>query len=240
MERKIKVAVCDDEMHVLQEQCKMVGEVLGEKKVQYIVNGYETPEKLLADNNKSDIYILDIELKNSNGIEIAKKLKSENKDCIIFFVTNHETYLDDAFDNHAFRFWTKPMDKKRLSLAIDSAIKEIEKNERFIVVAFGAEKIKVMQKSIVYVNVVMKKTIIVTQKGTIETNDSFSDIIKPLIKSGNFFETHRGYCVNFEYVTNYDKTKVFCTAKEKKHEVYLSRRKYALFAKSFMEWMGSE
>lgn len=240
MDKALKVGVCDDEKHILEENVKIVEEVLKEKEAAYVIKAFESPRELLLSQMQFDIVILDIEMKGVSGIEVAKKLRTNDENCIVFFVTNHENYLDTAFDAHAFRFWLKPIDKARLSKAFDSAIARLEKRENFIVVTRGTSKIKIMQKSIVYVSSVMKKTIIVTPKGEIEVSDKFSDIMKKLSSNSDFFETHRGYCVNFAYVSDYDKTKVFCTVKDKKHEVYLSRRKYSIFCKSFIEWMGKE
>lgn len=212
MDKALKVGVCDDEKHILEENVKIVEEVLKEKEAAYVIKAFESPRELLLSQMQFDIVILDIEMKGVSGIEVAKKLRTNDENCIVFFVTNHENYLDTAFDAHAFRFWLKPIDKARLSKAFDSAIARLEKRENFIV----------------------------TPKGEIEVSDKFSDIMKKLSSNSDFFETHRGYCVNFAYVSDYDKTKVFCTVKDKKHEVYLSRRKYSIFCKSFIEWMGKE
>lgn len=238
MEDLLKIAICDDEKNALKQQYKIIKEILEEKNINFIIEVFESPVELLEGTTIYDILMLDIQMDDIDGIEAAKQIKKKNKDSIIIFVTNYDTYLDDAFDVHAFRFWRKPLDRHRLACGIDAALTELEKNRRFIIATKGLNKVKIMTQSIIYVYVVAKKVFVVTTKGEFAVSDSFESILGQLNKRADFFEPHRGYCVNFEYINNYDKDKIYCTFNDKSYEVYLSRRKYNTFRKNFIEWMG--
>ncbi len=238
MEELLKIAICDDEKNVLEQQCKIIKEILYEKNIKFIVEVFESPVELLESKTIHDILILDIQMDDMDGIATAKQIKKRNEDSIIIFVTNYDAYLDDAFDVHAFRFLKKPLDRHRVARGIEAALTEIEKNRRFIIATKGINKVKIMTQSIIYIYVVAKKVFVVTTKGEIAISDSFESILSQLNKRTDFFEPHRGYCVNFKYINNYDKDKIYCTFNGKSYEVYLSRRKYNSFRKNFIEWMG--
>lgn len=238
MEELLKIAICDDERNVLEQQCKIIKEILDEKNINSIIEVFDSSVELLESRTVHDILILDIQMNNIDGIEAAKQIRKKNQNAVIIFVTNYGAYLDDAFDVHAFRFWKKPLDKHRLSRGMDTALEEIKKNRHFILATKGPNKVKIMTRSIIYVYVVAKKVFIVTTKGEFAVSDSFESILSQLNKRTDFFEPHRGYCVNFEYINNYDNDKIYCTFNDKSYEVYLSRRKYNLFRKNFIEWMG--
>lgn len=234
----LKIAICDDERNILEEQCKVIKQILDEKNINSIIEVFESPVELLECRTIYDILILDIQMDDIDGIETAKQIKKKNEDSIIIFVTNYDAYLDDAFDVHALRFLKKPLDRYRLERGIDAALTEIEKNRRYIIATKGINKVKIMTQSIIYIYVVAKKVFVVTTKGEFAVSDSFESILSQLDKRMDFFEPHRGYCVNFEYISNYDKDKIYCKFKDKSYEVYLSRRKYNSFRKNFIEWMG--
>ena len=50
-----------------------------------------------AEKNKVDIAFLDIEMKDLNGVEVAKKLKETNASINIIFSTGYREYMEEAF-----------------------------------------------------------------------------------------------------------------------------------------------
>ena len=63
----------------------------------------------LKNNLIYDIYILDIEMHGMNGLELAKKLRANDPNAIIVFLTNYSKYVFDAFEVITFDFLIKPI-----------------------------------------------------------------------------------------------------------------------------------
>ena len=61
-----------------------------------------------------------------SGLELAKELTRRFNDPIIFFITNYEHYLDEAFDIHAFRYLYKPVEQERFFKSLDKAVESCE------------------------------------------------------------------------------------------------------------------
>ena len=78
-----------------------------EKGIEHCIDLYNSPSELEKSDKLYDIVFLDVEMRNTTGIEVAKRINKEAENCLIFFVTNYETYLDEALNVRAFRFWKK-------------------------------------------------------------------------------------------------------------------------------------
>lgn len=237
---KLTVAVCDDNNIELNNEAKLISKILNEKGITNTVKKYDTPEKLLSSSAPYDIVFLDVEMDELNGIETAKKLKKENKNCLIIFITNYWDYLDNAFAVNAFRYWKKPLDEQQLSNGINSAIKELNGMHQTITVTVRSGKVDILVKSIVYVYVSNKITRIVSLNGEIYTYDTYKSIYDVLSGLGHFGEPYRGYCVNFFYVQNYTQDKLICTYQEKTCNLRVSRRKFEEFDRAFNTWLGGK
>lgn len=236
----LHIALCDDDNYALKRELALIDEVLNEKGIEHSIDAFSSSVELLKSDTVYNIVFLDIEMGEMSGIKAAEHIRSANRSCLLFFVTNYEKYLDDVLNQHAFRFWTKPIDKGRLIKGIDSALNEMYREKQFIDITVNNEKMQVFINNIIYIFVQNKKTHIITTKGEIVANTTYQSIFEQLKKYEFFFEPHRGYCVNFSYIRNYDKDKIYCPYKSENYEIYLSRRKQEEFQRKFVKWIGEE
>ena len=236
----LNIAICDDDMFALDSEAALVSEVLSEKQIRYSIDKFSTPQELLQSETMYHIVFLDIEMNDISGIKAAETIRKSNKNCMFFFVTNYEKYLDDAFNQHAFRFWTKPMDKRKLIYGIDSALREYNEENQAIEITANNTRVQVFISNIIYIFAQKKKTHIITTKGEIVTNDTYQSVFEQLKNLDIFFEPHRGCCVNFNYIRNYDKGKIYCIYRSEVYEVYLSRRRQEEFQRRFVKWIGDK
>jgi DNA-binding LytR/AlgR family response regulator len=235
---KLKIAICDDNEQILNEEYNMLEFILKERCIEGVVHKFSEPEELLKSTEIYDIVVLDVEMGRLNGIETADMLKKANKECIIFFVTNYESYIDEAFNKHPFRFWTKPLDKRRLDYGVECALKEINARIPRINVHIDNTNLDVPAGNIIYIYMENRRLHLITDKGDMVTRDTIKSIGEQLKDIGCFGKTSRGYYVNFNYVTEYDREYVYCEYQQKKYKVDISRRKYNDFNISFKKWLG--
>lgn len=236
----IHIALCDDDKIALNNELRLVKEVLEEKRIKHAIDVFNSPQELLQSDTVYNIIFLDIEMDGMNGISLAERIRATNKSCLFFFVTNYESYQDTAGNVRPFRFWTKPIDRRRLVYGIESAIQELHKNNQFIYVTVNSEKVQIFINNIIYIYVQNKKTHIITTKGEIVVNMPYQNISQQIKNYTNFFEPFRGNCINFTYVKKYDKDKIYCGYKAAKYDIYLSRRKQDEFKKRFAKWIGEK
>nr|WP_321520430.1 response regulator transcription factor [uncultured Macellibacteroides sp.] len=129
MNTKLKCLLLDDELPGLT-YLKMLCEQIPQLEV---VKAFNRPDLFIEESSKLDfdLCILDIEMPQTNGIQIAELLKHK----LIIFTTAHKEYAAEAFDLDAVDFVRKPIQLERLQSAVNKAFKRIpytKYGEKFI------------------------------------------------------------------------------------------------------------
>nr|WP_267917745.1 LytTR family DNA-binding domain-containing protein [Lederbergia citrisecunda] len=75
--------------------------------------------------NGVDLIFLDIEMDETNGLELANHLKSTHPDILVIFVTGHPGFALKSFEVHPVDYLTKPINMLRLEKALEK-VKEIK------------------------------------------------------------------------------------------------------------------
>ena len=81
------IALCDDDKIALNNELRLIKDVLNEKKIKHSIDIFSSPQKLLQSDTVYDIIFLDIEMAEMDGISLAEKISITNKSCLFFFVT---------------------------------------------------------------------------------------------------------------------------------------------------------
>lgn len=233
------IALCDDEMSDLLDEKQLIESVLStvSDTIKWELDIFSSSTDMLNSNKIYNIIFLDVEMDGLNGIEIAEKLHRKSPASLIFFVTHHEDYMDEALNKHAFRFWVKPINETRLVYGIKSALKRLTEYKRTIEVTVQKRTVKILVTKIIYVYHEGRFTYVVTTDKTIKTYDTFQSVTEQLTDE-YFVETHASCYVNLNYVTDYDKKDILCEYNGETYKPYISARKYSAFNKRFREWSG--
>ena len=112
VERNLKCILLDDEIPSLRFLKMLCEQISGLE----VVKAFNDPTSLLKEYRKLsfDFCILDIEMPEFNGFDLAKELK----DFPIVFSTAYKQYASDAFDINAVDYMRKPISLQRLQQAI--------------------------------------------------------------------------------------------------------------------------
>lgn len=102
----VRVAICDDDAVAAKELSRYITRYYkGECKV-FIYNG---ATEILQSEAFYDYIMLDIELLDGSGIEVASRIRRYDKRVPIIFITNYENYIMHSFDVHPFEYILKPI-----------------------------------------------------------------------------------------------------------------------------------
>lgn len=120
----MKIIVADDEKIALQTLAELIEELYPESEVK----GFRKSSEVIkyAENNKADVAFLDIDMRGTSGIDLAKSLKEIQPKINIIFVTGYSEYMGDAFAIHASGYVLKPPTKEKIQLEIDNLRNPIE------------------------------------------------------------------------------------------------------------------
>lgn len=231
----MRILICDDDRVSIEKIRKYLQEY-------FTLHGYEMPEfvsfsegrSLLADTGQKDIVFLDIEIPGSNGIFVGNQLKEANPHLLIFIITAHMQYLDDAMRFQVFRYLSKPLEKERLFKNMDDAMRLYYHLFSTVIIDDGNTSTKVSESDIIYIEAQLRITLVHTVSGVYPAKKTIHSWINTL-NTESFFQSHKSYIVNMNYVSEFNHEMITFIADYGK--AYLSRRKYKEFRKTYFIYL---
>ncbi len=236
---ELNVVVCDDNLSFRQEVLNGLKRISGETGIIFHTLMFTSGESLLKDYpENTDLLILDIALNNMTGIEVAQKLRKENNNVGIFFLTNMDQYVFEGYDVHAFAFLLKPLQYDLFKMKILEYADTISKKKNRFYEFKGAEGLEIIDlNKVIYLECIRHKVILHFKNESKEysMSDSFETIEEDLRKFG-FFRTQRSYIVNMSKVNSLKTKEVLMSNGE---SVPLSPNKYDEFLMGYSTFLNN-
>lgn len=205
----VHFAICDDNNIDSNYVSNLVNKWANERKYQINIDIFDSAEAFLFhyDGNKDyDILLLDIEMKKMDGVTLAREIRKTNKSVQIVFITGYSDYIADGYDVEALHYLMKPLKEEKLFVVLDRAVNRIIQNEKYLLLNYYDETIRIPLHEIVYIDVDRNYvTIHSNQDYTIKK--TLGEIEKKLDK--RFFRIGRSVIVNLKYISRVTKTDVF-------------------------------
>ena len=206
----IKVSICDDENTQQEYLHGVVKEWAAKNKLSIRINCYPTAEAFLfayEDDKSVDILLLDIQMGEMDGVNLAKKIRKDNKAVQIIFATGYTQYISEGYDVEALHYLTKPIDKDKLFAVLERAMVKLSQAERVLWVTHEGTNTRIPLIEIRAIEVLGNYATIYANE-EIRVKKTLSSIESEL--DDRFFRAGRSYIVNIK-----------CIRKVKKNEVEL-------------------
>lgn len=125
----MKVLIVDDEAHARTNLRFAVKAVPGWQVVAECASA--AAARAWLEMESADVILLDVQMPQESGIEFARELSRQEAPPLVVFVTAHRGHALEAFDVHALDYIVKPIDEKRLQLALERASKMLGQRALF-------------------------------------------------------------------------------------------------------------
>ncbi len=198
----MKIAICDDEnewINHIEGHIDRLKNIYNDLECDVFFSGEDILKSYSECGNVFDIVILDIELTQMSGIELAQKLRAMDNDLIIFFLTSHKEYVFESFKAEPLDFWTKPVSYEKVKEDIKRAYTRITKSEKYIRIIENRQRIRLKCKDIIYIENKDRKSWIYTISGIYKVNKLLSEFERELDRS-TFIRVYKSCIVNLEYI----------------------------------------
>ncbi|MBQ8412525.1 MAG: response regulator transcription factor [Lachnospiraceae bacterium] len=197
----ITIAICDDELVQLNKIKTKTIEVFERKSEEYTIYEYHTGKTILDDaaNMKFDIVLLDIDMPEENGIDVAEELALINPRSNIVFVTNRADLVFEAIRCQPYRFIRKSRLDEEMEEAISTLIDKIL-NETYVV-TFSDKQVQYSFHILDIIYIESKKHYLYFYVGDEEyrCRMRIGDCVNKLKEYG-FIKIHGSILVNVRYV----------------------------------------
>ena len=198
----MRFIICDDEQQCVDKIDLLLKKYIGNEiySVSYFTTGQELLE--YSKNNSIDVAFLDIELKDSNGIEIAKQIKLTQDNCIFFFITNYISYIPEAFRLGSFQFLKKPISETDFKYDLERAICVHHSTHQKVMINSNKIKKDLRIDDIIYIEVYLKKITIHLKTGELSHSGNLN-YYENKLKNYGFFKCHESFLVNLKYIEEF-------------------------------------
>lgn len=203
----IKVAICDDDLSILNELSVLIEKYRGERNQEIVYAAFRSPLDLLTEIEKGmelDVLFLDVLMPGENGIDVAKEIREHDTNVKIIFLTSSSEYAVQSYTVNAFFYQIKPIWEESFFRLMDSVITECEKEEQFSLVIKcknGITRIKL--DKLKYCEVLGRTVLLHMEDGQIyERNGKLEELHEQLLPYESFLRPHRSYLINMEYIQN--------------------------------------
>ncbi|MCM1309362.1 MAG: LytTR family DNA-binding domain-containing protein [Butyrivibrio sp.] len=226
----MKIAVCDDEGLFVKKIYKYLWDQQ-DCSVECFTSPLELLEKYRA-GERYDVLFLDIIMEPLNGIELAKKIREQDRRTVIVFLTVALEYAPSGYEVDAFRYLLKPVTEK----SILDTMREIREKfyvSRTLRVRTPECEMLIHTEELHYLEADNKECVLHYMGDSIAVRKSLSDIEKQL-PTRLFFRIHRKYIVNFSRVREFDDKKLTLDCGK---TLPLSRRRSAEFCNALNRYI---
>lgn len=168
----------------------------------HLFHGYTTVESFLFDmeGKPSDIYLLDMELPQADGLEIAKKIRMKYYYAWIIYVTDQMDYAADGYEVNAFRFIAKDNLQEKLTRAYEALLDELAgRKSSYFTLENSRALIRIPEDDIYYLEKEDKYVIVKYRHGEERVRMTLEEALKKLDPKA-FMKINKSMIVNFMYV----------------------------------------
>ncbi len=198
----LRVAVVDDEASARSELVALITRFSSENGMQVAVAEYADGTEFLATGAAEDIVLLDIDMAEVSGMDVARLLRKAGIASEIIFVTNMAQYAIKGYEVRALDFVVKPVRYASFAIKFRRAVDiAARKNNSRIPVETRKGLRYVDTSEIIYIEVKGHKLIFHGRRGTFEawgTMKAVSTVFEPF----GFALCNACYLVNLACVVN--------------------------------------
>ena len=189
----IRIAICDDEKRILDDMSKAVRGILEEVDVAVYLDG----QKLIRDieNSPFDIIMLDIDMPEMNGLDVAESIQKMAVKPLIIFVTNHDELVYDSLMLHPFGFVRKSRVDAELKKVLKDAEKEVASREKHFFFHTASGDVKLRLENILYFESEGNYIKVITAEEEYRFRETMQTLEMSLSSDG-FVRIHKGFLLN--------------------------------------------
>ncbi len=219
----IHLAVCDDEIDLLNQVEQLISDYNQSRSAEgkIVVSTFLSPKTLLTnvdDGDDYDVYILDIEMPDIDGLTLARAIRQIQEHAVIVFLTSHSsmTFTVETVKLGVIRYVNKLNMEEMFPEALDVSIQKAEEQmSKHLLVTHYHDITRIAYQDIMYAHRVKRLTeIVLKAERKVTDGRSLSTVYKAL-NDLRFVYIEQGCFVNLDFITRVTGSEVFLKNGEK-------------------------
>ncbi len=198
----VKIALVDDEGYYLEKEKKITELFFSSKGIDCEIQTFQNSEWFIMglEEERYDLYVLDVEMPGKNGLEAAKSIRRHYPDPVIIFVTNFVEYAVDAYEVNTYRYIPKELLEKKLPETYETLLSQLlEREENYYIIEVKNSLEKISSRKIQYLKKEGKYTVLVHQGQESRVRKALTAVVEEL-NAREFIMIDKSYAVNIRHV----------------------------------------
>ena len=237
----MRIAVCDDNVAFLDI---LIREISRWSAILDLDNEYlkfKSPKALLEyDLSSVQVLFLDIEMPQYTGLEVAQKIRENNPDIILIFVTSWLQYAPAGYRVNAFRYLLKTKLSEELPICLDEIRQKICESNQSIILQQRDSSIEVLLKDILYFEGTSYRSVLLYRASDpgkpCECTGKLADY-EARLKDQSFLRIQKSYLVNMAHI---DRIKNHMAILRNGSSLKVSEKNYTAVCRQFLLWRGTK
>ncbi|MBQ7637367.1 MAG: response regulator transcription factor [Clostridia bacterium] len=203
----MKIAVCDDEKEIREYLAKRVTDTLAAEDIDGSVECFSDGEPLAErySNGKADfsLILLDITMKNCDGLTAAKRIREYDPDVMIVFVSASAEYVFSGYEVRAFRYILKPELESGFAGVFRDCLRELTKSNEFhFSFQTGNQTVSLNIRDILFFESDKRKITVRCSGGREYSFYSKLDKVEEELKKHDFVRCHQSFLINAKKISS--------------------------------------
>lgn len=198
----MRIAIVDDQ-RMDADQIKTICQTyLESHRIHAQIDCFSSGEELLKnfERDRYSLIFLDIYMNQLNGIETARKIRENDIQCMIIFLTTSREHALEAYPIHPFDYLLKPCQPERIQQVLDEAFRVLPKIQRYLELRTERRNRRLPFSELSYATSSNHYILFTTfQQEQIKCYMTFSELWRQLQTDPRFLQCNRGIILNMDY-----------------------------------------
>ncbi len=233
----IHLAICDDACAETEYLTSLVRDWATARDASVLLSAFESAEQFMfayEADRAFDILLLDIQMKDMDGVTLARRVRRENEAVQIVFVTGYPDFIAEGYDVAALHYLIKPVKREKLFEVLDRAVRRLLMDEAILIETENGA-VRVSLNEIESVETFDHRLELSTLRERISVKMPLYALEKML--TDHFVRCHRCCMVNMRFVKKITRTEVLL---DSGRTLPLSRRLYADVNRSMLRYVKGD
>ncbi|MCI8712781.1 MAG: response regulator transcription factor [Ruminococcus sp.] len=196
----IRVTIVEDEEQVAENIKAYIAKYQEETGIPFEVTHYRDGLFFLENYKPTDVVFMDIRMPHVDGMTAAKRLREQDENVILVFVTNMAQFAIKGYEVEALDFILKPVRYQDFVYRLKKIVRILERDRQDdVVIRFDREMRRISKKDVYYILVDKKHLVYHTAVGCFEVRESLRKAGSQLPQD-EFVSCCSGYLVNLNFV----------------------------------------
>lgn len=204
-----RIAVCDDNPIDAAYVEMLLNTWADERGISVFVQRFPSAEAFLfyyQEDKAFDFLLLDIEMGAMDGVTLAKRVRLEDENLQLVFITGYSDYIAQGYDVAALHYLLKPVSGEKLSFVLDKGMEKRKRNGRCLNLEAFGETVRIPLREIRYLEV-CRNYVTIHGKKNYTVKRSLRDFENQLDTS--FCRVGRSLILNLSFIRRVTKTEVY-------------------------------